>query len=81
MITTVSRSIGAATRLLRPIDLDADKGRVDAVDIATAPGITAGSLRLSADGRRLYVATHGPYGARSVHDEARGTVDSPDVSQ
>ena len=60
-------------------DFDADTGRVDPVDIATAPGTTAGSLRLSAKGRRLIVATHGPSGERSVHDEARGTVDSPDV--
>jgi hypothetical protein len=72
------RSI-TATRLLRPTDFDADAGRVDPVDIPTAPGTTAGSLRLSAKGRRLTVATHGPSGERSVHDEARKTVDSPDV--
>jgi hypothetical protein len=72
-----SRSIGAATRLLRPTDFDADKGRVDPVDIATAPGTAAGSLRVSADGRRLYVATHGPSGGRSVRDEPEELLTPP----
>jgi hypothetical protein len=77
VITAAHRIIGAATRLLRPTDFDADTGRVDPVDIAAAPGTTAGGLRHSAKGRRLTVATHEPSRERSVHDEARETVDPP----
>jgi hypothetical protein len=59
VITAAHRITGAATRLLWPTDFDADTGPVDPVDIATAP---RGGLRLSAKGRRLTVATHGPSG-------------------
>jgi hypothetical protein len=79
VITAAHRIIGAATRLLRPTDFDADTGRVDPVDIATAPGTTAGSLRLSANGpapnRSDPRALRRAVGAR----QPQGTVDSPDA--
>jgi hypothetical protein len=64
--------------LVRPTDFDADKGRVDPVDIATARhprrAICAPRGRpppVRSDPRAIR--------RRSVRDEARGTVDSPDV--
>ena len=45
---------------------------VDVVEIAAAaPGVTAQHVRISADGRRLYVAANGPYDGRLVVIDAR----------
>lgn len=56
-------------------------GRVDVVEIAAAPGTTAGCLHLGADGRRLYVANHAPSGGALavVGTRARRVVDIIEV--
>ncbi|ORB83753.1 hypothetical protein B1987_07980 [Mycobacterium kansasii] len=46
--------------------LDVVTGQVEAVDIASAPGVTAQCVRSSADGSRLYVALNGPSGGQLV---------------
>jgi hypothetical protein len=79
VITAAHRIIGAATRLLRPTDVDADTGPVDPVDIAAAPhGGSAPQCEGPAPHRSDPQA---PPASGSVHDEARGTVDSPMQSQ
>ncbi|CAM4414780.1 PQQ-dependent catabolism-associated beta-propeller protein [Mycobacterium basiliense] len=52
--------------------LDTTTGRVEVVDIATAPGITTECVRVSSDGGRVYVATNGPSGGRLVVLATRG---------
>jgi YVTN family beta-propeller protein len=46
--------------------LDTSTGQVDATGIAAAPGTAAQCVRVSQDGRRLYLATDGPSGAKLV---------------
>jgi DNA-binding beta-propeller fold protein YncE len=46
--------------------LDTETGTVDPIDIAATPGITTECVRVSPDGRRLYVATNGPSCAELV---------------
>jgi DNA-binding beta-propeller fold protein YncE len=46
--------------------LDTETGTVDAIGIAAAAGTTAECVRVSRDGRRLYVATNGPSRAELV---------------
>ncbi len=46
--------------------LDTRTGSEDAIRIAAAAGTTAGCVRVSPDGRRLYVAANGPFAAELV---------------
>src|SRR5262249_53844216 len=46
--------------------LNTETGTVDAIDIAAAPGITTECVRVSPNGRQLYVATNGPSSAELV---------------
>jgi YVTN family beta-propeller protein len=51
--------------------LDTMTGRIDAIDIAVAPGTTAKCLSISPDGQRLYAATHGQSGGELVVIDTR----------
>jgi YVTN family beta-propeller protein len=44
--------------------LDTATGRVEPIDLPSQPGTTAECVRVSSDGRRLYVATNGPADGR-----------------
>jgi DNA-binding beta-propeller fold protein YncE len=50
--------------------LDTKTGTVDAIDIAATPGTTTECVRVSPDGRQLYVATNGPSTAELVTIDA-----------
>lgn len=51
--------------------LDPTTGACDIVAVSAAPGSTAGSVRVSPDGRRLYVAARGPSSDQLVLMDAR----------
>lgn len=51
--------------------LDTATDDIDVIDIVAAPGMSAEHLRISPDGRRLYVATHKPSGGELVVIDAR----------
>lgn len=51
--------------------LDTETGTVDAIGIAVTPGTTTECVRVSRDGRRLYVAANGPSCAALVVIDAR----------
>jgi YVTN family beta-propeller protein len=46
--------------------LDTTTGRVEVIELATAPGTTTECVRVSSDGTRLYVGTNGPAGGQLV---------------
>jgi YVTN family beta-propeller protein len=46
--------------------LDTTTGRVEVIELATAPGTTTECVRISSDGSRLYVGTNGPAGGQFV---------------
>jgi len=46
--------------------LDTTTGRVEVIELATAPGTTTECVRISSDGGRLYVGTNGPAGGQLV---------------
>jgi DNA-binding beta-propeller fold protein YncE len=51
--------------------LDTKTGKEDAIVIGATAGITAGCVRVTADGRRLYVAANGPFVAELVVIDTR----------
>lgn len=58
--------------------LDVATGRIDSIDLAVEPGVTATSLTISPDGRRLYVAIQWPAGSQIavIDTRSRRMVDS-----
>lgn len=54
------------------LTVDADRGPVSSVEVSTGAATTAGCLRISPDGRNLYLAVHGPDGDAVVVLAATG---------
>jgi YVTN family beta-propeller protein len=60
--------------------LDTTTGLVESIDLPTQAGTTAECVRVSSDGRRLYVATNGPADGRLfVIDRHRWRVDTVEI--
>ncbi len=56
--------------------LDTTTGELEVIDLATAPGATTECVRISADGRRLYVGMNEPTGGSLVMIETRTRSDN-----